>query len=129
MNIDNEEMRVIKSKLECVKELAYYLTSDYINAFKTAPIPQNVLGEYIAFDWNWITELSHSLYENNVFDSKILSQIVEINNRFDKVTNNSPDYDARIWSSYSFSSHPFWKEQKKLAEQLLTDLGSISIPA
>lgn len=107
-----------------IVELAEFLSMDYQSQCGKSPLPNDMIADDLANDWEWIKGLASILYSNKIISSECLSIINLINDRFDEVSFGRKKFDKNIWCETGLKSHPFWAEQRKLASDLLTLLQS-----
>ena len=84
------------------------------------------MAEEIANDW--FDEDIIILEELSAANNLILNMIKlykEINNNFSLASKGNLNYDAIIWTLEGFKTHIFWKKQRELAVELLTELDKI----
>lgn len=99
-----------------------YLSLDYDVQCRKSSLPNDLIPDDIANDWEWIVTISKILNDNGRLTNESLTLIEYIDKRFDDVSLGSIAYNEDIWTSNGLKIHSFWQEQRKLAESLLSQL-------
>lgn len=113
------------SYIKRIVELTEFLSMDYESQCGKSPLPNDMIPDDLANDWEWVTGLAQKLYSNNKISLECFSIIKLINKRFNQVSLGEKSFDKSIWCESGFKSHPFWAEQRELATDLLIKLESI----
>jgi hypothetical protein len=85
--------------------------------------------------WNLANDIANELGINDI---EALSGIGLINRRtevlyekimaaFDEASPGGPRYDKDIWTLEGMRDHPFWKDQRELAKEVLAELEKIKV--
>lgn len=114
-----------QSCLNYLKQLLQTLACD-------SPVQQHMIPKEIA--WNIPSDIANEwdyesieFFVQNLLDANLISinmkeRFQTICNNFEKVSINGEQFDQTIWTTEGFAHHPFWKQQRALAKQLLSEL-------
>lgn len=90
------------------------------------------LGDYItediASEWSEDGLVGlYKLFDDQLVNGRCISLYKAIVKNFDEVSSNGSKYETVIWTLEGLETHPFWKEQQRLAKELLRELESIKL--
>ena len=88
------------------------------------------LGDYLTDDIanEWIDEdvyLLKDLVEKGIVNESVLVMYVKIVDNFTSASLGEKMYDNTIWTLTGLESAPFWKKQRELASELLSQLNEL----
>ena len=102
-----------------LKEMAEFLAMDYSLQCSHSNLPNDLIPDDVANDWEWIWGISKILKEEQIISKEAFSIINKINSDFESVSLRQPNYDEQIWSDEGLKNHPFWNEIRESASSLL----------
>lgn len=110
--------------LDYLKQLLLVLSCD--SSTQQQMIPKEIvwnISSDIASEWDYenIKFFVQNLLDNNIISINIEKSFQTICNNFKSVS------DQTIWTTEGFTHHPFWKNQRRLAKQLLDELEKLQL--
>ena len=102
-----------------LKEITEFLAMDYSSQCSHTNIPNDLIPEDVANDWEWILGISQKLKEEKIISMEAYTLINKINSDFENVSLRQPNYDEQIWSDEGLKNHPFWNNIRESAVSLL----------
>lgn len=116
-----------------MKQAVKYLIAELTNLIDYEDKQKSRLGDYITADIANEWEYEHFKY----FLSQLNSDIINVKKidlgikmlceNFSEVSISGKNFEKTIWTLDGLKNHPFWKQQRILAKELLVELGKANI--
>lgn len=119
---DNE----IYINLKYLKEMLVQLSLPYEEQLNSVPdefkwnLPNDIVSS-----WENYEKVVNYLFNAIIINKDTKDKFDVIVNNFDRVSLDSENFEEIIWTMEGLEYHPFWENQRKLANELLLVLNSI----